>query len=120
MCKLDAKAGGVSAPNKNIGTVIKHKMSIDEACKILNIEKYFQKEPETQLKPWQHQTDHLETDAICIYFSTRQKWFIQKSSFHVFKKQLPKSKKTDKSIVVKVNKVCQRLTVSTNFDYMLQ
>ena len=29
-------------------------------------------------------------------------------------------KKTDKSIVVKVNKVCQRLTVSTNFDYMLQ
>ncbi len=38
MCKLDAKAGGVSAPN-NMGTVIKHKMSIDEACKILNIEK---------------------------------------------------------------------------------
>ena len=39
MCKLDAKAGGVSAPNNNMGTVIKHKMSIDEACKILNIEK---------------------------------------------------------------------------------
>jgi len=39
LCKLDAKAGGVSAPNNNMGTVIKHKMSIDEACKILNIEK---------------------------------------------------------------------------------
>lgn len=36
---VDAKAGGVSAPNNNIGTIIKHKMSIDEACKILNIEK---------------------------------------------------------------------------------
>lgn len=36
---VDAKAGGVSAPNTNIGTIIKHKMSIDEACKILNIEK---------------------------------------------------------------------------------
>jgi len=39
LCKLDAKAGGVSAPSNNMGTVIKHKMSIDEACKILNIEK---------------------------------------------------------------------------------
>ena len=36
---LDAKAGGASAPNSTMGTVIKHKMSVDEACKILNIEK---------------------------------------------------------------------------------
>ena len=36
---LDAKAGGASAPNSTMGTVVKHKMSVDEACKILNIEK---------------------------------------------------------------------------------